>query len=404
MTENRIAIFVVSVSSVLVWDILTRLGIIGGKIQTVLIVLSLIPFLYSSFMLLNDYKFESSYFKFIFSLFISYQLVTILRGWTFSYSDIKVYMQTSYVLWPFVIPLFVFFDKRIVTFGIFFKWIYYSGFFFLLIACIVPSLLLRRLTAETYIGFFVPCGFLLLNATYLKDRKVNLAFIVIFISILALTYLARRSGLASLVGFLVTAYFLNLMNNSKSKIFRFFPVIAIICAFLLFSQFFENSKEILFNKIELRLTEDTRSGVYERFFDYLRNDMLFGNGMNGMYYCPLWDAEVDGVFYRAIEYRNIIENGYFQLLLTGGIVHIVLFVLVLLPAAFLGIFMSSNQFVKACAIVILLRLTDMFLYGVPSFTLSYMLVWICVGVCYKTSLRTLTDNEIRIELKKIKEL
>jgi hypothetical protein len=151
----------------------------------------------------------------------------------------------------------------------------------------------------------------------------------------------------------------------------------------------------------LRLSEDTRSGVFERFFYSLKDNMVFGTGMNGTYYCPLWDAEVDGVSFGAIEYRNIIENGYLQLLLTGGVIHIVLFVLVLLPAALKGIFMSSNQFLRACGIVILLRLIDMFFYGLPSLTLSYILVWICVGVCYKTSLRRMSNEEISNEFKKI---
>jgi hypothetical protein len=266
----------------------------------------------------------------------------------------------------------------------------------------IPSLLLRRLTAETYIGLLVPCGFLLLNATYLSNRKVNVSFLIIFISMLSLTYLARRSGFATLVGFAISAYFINLLNKSKSKIFRLFPLIAIICTFLLFSQFFENSRELLLNKMASRLSEDTRTGVFNAFFYYLRNNLPFGMGMNGKYFCILWDAEVDGVFFEATQYRDIIENGYLQLLLTGGIVHIVLFVLVLLPAAFRGIFMSSNQFTKACGMIILLRLADMLFFGLPALNLSYILVWISVGVCYKTSICRMTNDEIRNEFNQIK--
>lgn len=404
MNKKSVAYLVISISSLSIWDLLVRSRYIGGKAQTILILLSLIPFIYSSFILLKDFKFENSYFKFIFSLFILYQLIIVLRGISFSYYNIKVYMQTAYVFWPFLIPLFIFFDKNLVTFGLLFKWIYYSGVFFLLITLALPTLLLHRATAETYTGFFIPCGFLLLNATYISNRKVNLSFFVILISIISLTYLARRSSLGSLLGFVVTAYFLNLISNSKTKLFRYFPLIIIIVVFVLFSQSFENSKEVLFNKMALRLSEDTRSGVFERFFYYMKENMIFGKGLNGTYYCPLWDAEVDGEFFGAVQFRNLIENGYLQLLLTGGIVHIVLFVLVLLPAAIKGIFMSSNQFSKACGILIFLRLVDMFFYGLPVLSFSYILVWICVGVCYKTSIRRLTDDEVRTEFEKIKSL
>ena len=401
MIERRVALFVMSVSSILVWDVLSLLNFLGGKMQTVLVGLSLVVLIYSCFKLINDFKFENNYFKFIFIIFLLYESIVILRGWSFSLNDIKTFIQVEYIFWPFVIPLFVFFNKKIETFGLLFKWIYYVGTFFIVIAVLVPTLLLRRLTAETYISLLVPCGFLLLNATYISNKKVNVSFLILFISMIALTYLARRSGFITLAGIVISAYFLNLFNKSKSKIFRLFPLIAIICFFFLFSQFFESSKELLLNKMIQRISEDTRTGVFDAFFYYLRDHMVFGNGMNSKYFCILWDAEVDGVFFKATQYRDIIENGYLQLLLSGGIVHIVIFLLVLLPAAFRGIFMSSNQFVKACGTVIILRLIDMFAFGIPALNLSYILVWICVGVCYKTSMCKMTNDEIRSEFKKI---
>ena len=395
MTEKRVALFVMSISSILIWDILIRLGLIGGKMQTLLVLMSLGVFIYSSFYLLNDFKFENIYYRFIFLLFFSYQLIIVIRGWSFSYVDIKTYLQTGYVFWPFMIPLFILFDKKITTFGYLFKWIYYCSVFLLFISLIYPPLLFKRVTAETFITLFVPSGFLLLNATYLSNRKTNLSFFLICIGILSLTYLARRSATGTLLGFVVAAYFLNLINRSKVKIFQYFPLIIIVVTFLLFSQFTENSKEVLLNKMAGRISEDTRSGVFELFFYYLKDDKIFGNGMDGTYYCPLWDAVVDGEFFAAVKFRNIIENGYLQLYLTGGILHVVLFVLVLLPASLLGILKSSNQFAKACGVLIFLRLVDMLFYGLPALTLAYILVWICAGVCYKKNIRNMTNDEMR---------
>lgn len=403
MNKRVVAIFVISISSLSIWELLTSKNIIGGKTQSILVLLSLVPFVYYSYKLLNDYKFESSYFKFIFSLFFCYELIIVIRGWSFSYNDLKNFMQSGYVFWPFIIPLFIFFNKNITTFGLFFKWIYYSGLFFLVITLIFPSLLFHRLTAETLISLVVPCGFLILNATYLSNRKVNISFIIIFISILFLTYLARRSSLVTLLGFVISGYFLNLMNKSKSKLFRYFPLIIIISAFLLSSQYFNNYREVLFNKITLRFSEDTRTDVFGMFFYDLKDNMLFGKGMNGTYYCPfVSDIEVDGVNFEAVEYRNIIENGYLQLLLTGGVVHIIIFLLVLLPAAILGIFKSSNQFSMACGVLILLWLLDMVIYGLPRLSLHYIVVWICVGICFKSSIRRMTNDEILKEFQKAK--
>jgi len=313
-------------------------------------------------------------------------------------------MQAEYVFWPFLIPVFVFFNKDLANFGYLFKWIYYSGLFFLLVMLAVPTLVLKRATAETFISILVPCGFLLLNASYLKNRKTNIAFIIISISLLSLTYLARRSGAVTLAGFIFASYFLNLINKSQAKIFKYFPIIIIIACFVLFSSTFEHSKDVLLNRMTNRISEDTRTGVFERFFYYLKDDMTFGNGMNGTYYCPMIDSELDGATFGAVEYRNIIENGYLQLLLTGGIVHIVLFLLILMPAAFLGLFMSSNQFAKACGMLIFLRLIYMFLFGLPVINLAYILVWISVGVCYKRSIRRMTNDEVKDEFLKIELL
>jgi len=401
MTAKRVALFVISISSLLIWDLLIIKNLLGGKMETILVILSLLPFVYSSFLLLNDFRFESSYFKFIITVFFCYEAVIVARGWSFAYEDIKTYIQDGSILWPFIVPVFIFFNKKLITFGYFFKWIYISGIFFLVVGIALPTLLIYRITAETFVYFALPCGFLLLNATYLSNKKVNLSLFALSLSILSLTYLARRSGLITLLGFVAAGYLINRSSASSPKLFRLLPFIVIIAAFVLFNQNFENIKDMLFNKLVYRISEDTRSNLFDMFFKQMKEHMIFGKGMNATYYFPFLGFEVDGVFYGKVEWRHIIENGWLQLLLTGGIVHIVLYVLVLLPGAILGFFKSANMFVKACSVVILLRMLDMFFYGMPSLNLPYILVWICVGVCYKTSLRKMTNDEIMVEIKKI---
>jgi hypothetical protein len=134
----------------------------------------------------------------------------------------------------------------------------------------------------------------------------------------------------------------------------------------------------------------------------MEDHMVFGKGMNGTYYYPMEETEQDdGIIYPEEEYRNNIENGYLQLLLTGGIVHVVLFLLILLPAAINGIFRSQNQFSMAAGVMVLLWLIDMCIYGLPTLSFHYILVWICVGICYKTSIRNKTNDEIRSEFQEL---
>jgi hypothetical protein len=401
MNKKAVAFFVMSISSLSIWELLAYTNIISGKTQSILVLLSLVPLVYYSYKLLNDYKFENNYFKFIFSLFLIYELILVIRGWSFSYIDLRSYLHPGYVLWPFVIPLFVFFDKKPSTIVLLIKWIYFIGLFFLFFYLIFPTLLLKRGTAETLVSSTYVCGFVLLNAKYLSNKRVTVIFILILISLLSLIYVARRNGIVTISGFILAGYFINILTKSRSVLFRLFPLIIICAIFFLVGH--SNFTSNLTMKLTVRLKEDTRSGLFEMYFLDMSDYMIFGKGMNGDYYFPMEESvSEDGVIQSEVIYRNVIENGYLQLLLTGGIVHIVLFLLLLLPAAILGIFKSSNQFTLASGVLILLWLLDMFIFGLPRLSLHYIVVWICVGICFKPSIRRMTNDEILKEFQKAK--
>jgi len=289
------------------------------------------------------------------------------------------------------------------TLALFIKWIYIFVFFFIVLNLIFPKLLLEQLTAELVIHTLVyPFGFLLLNSRYLSNKKVNISFIIIFIAFLSLTYLARRNAVITLSGFIIAAYFLNTFYRSKTLLFKLFPLLIGIGVLSFFV--FDTFSAKITKRLNERIYEDTRTGLFDQFFFDLKHtqSMVFGKGMDGTYYCPI-EGEVtsDGVVISDVTFRNVIENGYLQLLLKGGIVYIVLFLLVLIPAAFYGIFRSSNQFTRACGFMVFLWLIDMLIYGLPTLCLHYIIVWICVGFCYKKSIRNKTDGEIQEEFQKI---
>lgn len=403
MNQRVIPAFIISITLVPILELMQTIGLITGKPNIALLLLSLCIFVISSYRLLTDYEFENKYFKFVFLLFIAYELSIIIRGWSFSYSVLLENMLSRVTFWPLIIPLFVFIDKKVATFALLIKYIYFIGIFFLLINLVIPTLLLQRSTAETTIGIAISSGFLLLNASYLSNRKVNLSFIVIFISLLSVIYLARRNAIFTLSGFIILSYILNITNKSRSYLFRVFPVIIGILIFIFFS--LNGLSTIVTKKLDERMNETNlsrlldRPELFEMYFFDMRDNMTFGKGMNGDYYFPIEEQQIDDVTFSEEEYRTVIENGYLQLMLTGGIVHIILFVMVLFPAALLGIFRSTNQFTMAAGILIFLWLLDMFIYGLPSLNLHYIFVWICVGICYKSSLRNMTNDQIKVEFQ-----
>ncbi|MBL7935123.1 MAG: hypothetical protein JNM51_04860 [Bacteroidia bacterium] len=120
-------------------------------------------------------------------------------------------------------------------------------------------------------------------------------------------------------------------------------------------------------------------------------DIIYGKGFYGTYYAPTIEEDVD--------YRTIIESGYLQTILKGGILNLGLFLLIALPAAYLGIMKSNNAIAQAAGFIIVLWLIDMFPWGMPALNIRYILVWICIGMCYSKEICNLSETEIKSSLK-----
>jgi hypothetical protein len=400
ITEKRVALTVLSISSLVFYNLLSSMNLIYGITETGLVLISLIIFILSVYYLINDFKLGNVYFKSIFALFIAYEVFIIYRGLSFSYEDIKTYLQSGFVFWPFVIPVLVYFDKSLITLGLLIKWLYYICVFYLIVIFLQPNLLMERKTAESIITLVSFSGFLWLNANYLNSRKTNIVFFVLFISLISLTYLARRNGMVTFSGFILAGYLLNIIKKSKSLVFRLFPVFLVAGLFVLFS--FKSITSSLTASLVDRGKEDTRTSLFEMFFFEMNDNLILGKGMNGTYYYPFeGETEVDGVIFGEVEYRNVIENGYLQLMLSGGVIHVVLFLLLCIPAIYNGIFRSSNQFSKACAIFIFLKLIDMLIYGLPMLTVHYILIWISIGICFSSEFAKTKDEDIKDVFRKL---
>ena len=330
-------------------------------------------------------------------MFLFYQLVTVIRGFFLSNDGLIQIFREPHNFLGFIIPLLVFVDKNKYNIMNLFKTLYFLGILFLLIGICFPNLLLSRLYSETITSTFaIGCGFLLMNAKYFTNIKINISFSIILISALSLTYLARRSAAFTFFAILLSSYLLNILNNSNKTVFKIFPLIISAGFFLAF--FPNNFSSKLTERLSERLYEDSRTILFAAFFDEMDEFMIFGKGMNGTYYYPMDETEMeDGIIFREVVYRNVIENGYLQTYLTGGIINIVLFILLLLPASLLGIFRSYNQFTIGCGVMIFLWLIDMLLYGLPVLSIHYVIIWICVGICYKKTFRNKTDSQIRAE-------
>jgi hypothetical protein len=252
--------------------------------------------------------------------------------------------------------------------------------------------------AEFYkFGMMYAGGFLFLTWSYQRKfaRLVGLAGIVTygFIAFVA----SWRHGLVTflyvLVAFMLirqlqTRGFLNKVLAVYLYTFGIMVLAVTLIAAVSTSDYLMTRSE----KFKKKFGQDSRSAVIKEFMKYEdKNPGLFitGSGALGTYPSALFTD-------RGISKRENIENGYLQIIHKGGLIMLVLFLAVTVPAALLGLFGSLNWFTRIAGVLVFGRLMDMILYGIPWTDPSYILFWLCVGACLNPLLRRLRDTDISL--------
>jgi hypothetical protein len=218
-----------------------------------------------------------------------------------------------------------------------------------------------------------------------KKQKI-FSFISLGLVLMTMMFTARRGGIFSFVLILLfTVYLYVFYSGKSSKVLKLLFVFSIIGFSALIYFLYADTA---FSLLSARLGEDSRSGVEEYFFNSFRGktfDWIFGRGLNGTYYCPLFENSQ----------RDIIETGYLFLILKGGIINLAFYLFFLMRSAYLGLFKSNNKLLKGMALYLLAHVIFLYPFGVPSFDIEYLLVWIFVLYCHSRSWRFKTDFQIK---------
>jgi len=224
---------------------------------------------------------------------------------------------------------------------------------------------------------------------YHPGKRIFVAGGAVLTTLLFAVIRARR-GL-SLITFSVIffSYLLFIFNSQKKIVVIYLSFLIIILGALYASSIYRISNNRIFGQLSQRGDEDTRTGVEIYFYDDMKiNDWIFGKGITGEYFCP--NIEEDQVS----NYRNVIETGYLQVILKGGLISLSLLLLIIMPAFSKGVFFSKNLLSKAAGVWILIFTMSLYPATPVSFNLNYLLVWISVGICYSSKFRKMTDAEI----------
>lgn len=243
-------------------------------------------------------------------------------------------------------------------------------------------------------GFVMGAAFILMTSRYHSRNLLLSAAGILAFSFLIATITARRNLMMTTMLYLLGGAYMILFRSHKvSKSTQIFAIMSGVVVALAGTVFFLMNSTGIFSTIVARSGDDTRSYVFLLFFwDLLQTplDMIIGRGIRGTYECQ----GVEGP-YRTM--RSVVENGYLQLLLKGGIIYIVAYITTFITAICKA-WRSRNQLCRAAIIILTVQLIDMIPFGLHAVNLKTFMIWMCVSICLCPSVWNMTDEELRDEL------
>ncbi|MGB4845380.1 MAG: hypothetical protein WBP16_13015 [Ferruginibacter sp.] len=349
---------------------------------------------------LVKFKFDNKFFGFLFTLFFSWQIITIFRGFQFNSDFIKLMIfDPGFGIFTYLAPAIVLFPRNLSFYKKLFNVIIILNIFYLIYNLIFykditnsdrTSLRSQGMMESFTIILAFHAGFILLTYIYHSSKRRFFTLGILLLTILLAIYRARRGLIFMCVTTLLCYFMIYLITTKKKFLIIYASVLLSVVTIYYISNIYKQSEGGLFGYLMARGDEDTRSGVEEYMIaDMSETDWIIGKGIAGEYYCPNIDVnDVTG-------YRSVIETGYLQMMLKGGAVSLVLYLLIGIPAMFLGLFASKNILSKACGMWILLSTIYIYPIVVTGFDVRYLIYWLAISICYSKKLRNIPDDVLK---------
>lgn len=214
-----------------------------------------------------------------------------------------------------------------------------------------------------------------------QSVRVKIIIITMLIIGIVLPLLLGRRTSAMYVVLIFVSYTLLKLKSKPLYLFIFL----FICFILYFSyNYYEDKIMDFFPILYGRLSDDTRSWAEDEFYKDFHDvfSILFGRGATGTY-----RSATLGV-------RNLIETGYLNILLHGGLLYLIPYVLLLLRSFYLGFFRSNNKFVNSLALYLFCNIVLLYPSGRFNLDLNTIMIWVAVGVCSTRHYRNSLDVEL----------
>jgi hypothetical protein len=362
-----------------------------------LMFIGILLFLYGAMNIIK-FRLKEPYLKNIFIVYMLWLVSVLVRGMQPNPAFIKELMvDPGYGLFIYFVPLVLLFPQNFAFYRKMFDIILILGLFYVLLSGIFIKHVLdpdRRSTlaqgvVENFSMLSYPVFFVVLTYLYHEKKRKIFALGLTALMLLFAVYRARRGMIFMCVSTFLFCLMVYLIVSKKTFMVIYLAIIIAVVGALFYSSLYNQSNFGIFTFLVERGDEDTRTGVEVAFEeDMSQTQWIIGKGVAGDYYCPGIDAPENW-------YRSVIETGYLQIILKGGIVSLVLLLSLIVPAMIKGMFYSKNILSKASGIWLLLWIFYLYPTVSNGFTMHYMIVWTCVGICYNKKIRQLTDGQVK---------
>lgn len=337
-------------------------------------------------------------YKAIILLYIISFFIIIRGDWEISLKGLGLFVADGYVL-PYLLPILILPLPNIKYIDLITS-LFYKGailaipLWILFADKLVQEGTFRGESIAAYLPVF--SAFLIGFPSTLNKRQKIYLLVICGVYFILMMLNARRNMIFSMGYCVMLAYYIHFLGryaSYKKKVFA----IALLGIILYLGW---NKSEKLFNKhfsnLSERIDVDSRSGVESYFIaDFIKSpieDWIFGRGMHGGYY----QEEIYDENGKLMTNRQIIETGYLNMLLKGGLIYLILIVYILLLSLFNSI-KIKNKYTAYLRWLFLLYFIDLYatvLMGI--FCVKAIIFWFAISIAlskentYKSTMNILS--------------
>lgn len=308
--------------------------------------------------------------------------------------DIQKLLAQRFFFIPYILPLLILFSKFNLDF---FRYYFTFTFLFLIMATMIQVYIIYsgidstrwfEQTSRIFI-FDIGSGFLLLTSHLARKKYVS--YLVIFYIICFVfmwTFYGRRGMLVEYSLLLIMMVMIRIRSSLLTRAYRmkiYFSGLILVILFIGLGYLITetNAFQRGFNKSAF---EESRGLIFEDYFaDFnTAKDWIIGRGLLGTVSRSIL-GNTDAGF---------IENGFLNIILKGGLVYTLPFIVILLRASYLGIFKSNNELCSALGFLILLHVLMMGSFNLPDYSPKYIVIWISASSLFDIRVRQLNNVEV----------